>query len=118
MAMTTPTKPTLLWDGECGFCSRWIRRWQKATGDAVVYRPYQTALSEFPQVTEAECASAVRLVLPDGRVFSAAHAVLLALSIGGRAKWLLALYQRSGFFRSFAETAYRFVATNRSWMPF
>src|SRR5438045_4030351 len=30
MAMTAPDKPTLLWDGECGFCARWIRRWQKA----------------------------------------------------------------------------------------
>ena len=115
--MTTPDKPTLLWDGECGFCARWIRRWQKATGDAVEYRPYQEALSEFPQVSRADCAAAVQLILPDGLVFAAAHAVLQALALGGRAKRLLALYERCGIFRWCAETAYRFVAANRSWLP-
>lgn len=117
MAMTAPTKPTLLWDGECGFCSRWIRRWQNATGDAVEYYPYQEVLSEFPQVSKADCATAVQLVLPDGRVFSAAHAVLRVLALGGRIRWLLALYERSGLFRWCADIAYRFVAKNRSWLP-
>lgn len=117
MAMTKPNKPTMLWDGECGFCSRWIRRWQKATGDAVEYHPYQEVLTEFPQVREEECVKAVQLVLPDGSVLSAAHAVLQSLAIGGRAKWLIALYERSNFFRWCAEKAYRFVATNRSWLP-
>ena len=115
--MTSPDKPTMLWDGECGFCGRWIRRWKKATGEAVEYHPYQEVIGGFPQVRETDCARAVQLVLPDGRVFSAAHAVLQALAIGGRGKRLLALYERSAVFRWMAETAYRFVAANRSWLP-
>lgn len=117
MEITKPLKPTMLWDGECGFCSKWIRRWQKATGDAVVYHRYQDVLSEFPQVREEECENAVQLVLPDGRVLSAAYAVLQSLAIGGRAKWLLALYEHSRVFRWCTEKFYRFVATNRSWLP-
>jgi len=112
--MTTPAKPTLLWDGECGFCARWVRRWQKATGDAIDYRPYQEALAEFPQVRAADCVKAVQLVLPDGTVLSGAHAVFQTLAFGGRARWLLWLYQRSRWFRWWAEAAYRFVAANRS----
>lgn len=112
-----PLKPTMLWDGECGFCSHWIRRWQKATSDTVEYYPYQEVLSEFPQVSEADCKAAVQLVMPDGRVLSAAHAVLESLAVGGRATRMLALYERSRFFRGLTEAAYRFVAANRSWLP-
>jgi predicted DCC family thiol-disulfide oxidoreductase YuxK len=110
-------KPTMLWDGECGFCSHWIRRWEKATGDTVHYRPYQEALSDFPQVAEEECKKAVQLVLADGRVFMGAHAVLKSLAIGGRSKWLLSWYEHSRIFHWFADSAYRFVAANRSWLP-
>lgn len=112
-----PEKPIMLWDGDCGFCSRWIRRWQKATGDTVEYRPYQDALQEFPQVKEADCRQAVQLVLPDGRIFQAAQAVLKSLAIGGRSMWMLRLYERSRFFRWFTERLYRWVARNRSWLP-
>lgn len=107
----------MLWDGDCGFCFRWIQRWKKATGDAVVYRPYQEALQEFPQVREEDCRQAVQLILPDGRVFQAAHAVLQSLVIGGKAGWMLKLYHRSGLFRWLTERLYRFVARNRSWLP-
>lgn len=112
-----PEKPTLLWDGECGFCARWIRRWNRLTGDAVDYRVYQDALDEFPQIDEDACRRAVQLILPDGRVYSAAHAVLRAMNIGGRDFGLLFLYQRCGFFRRLAEAAYRFVARHRDRMP-
>jgi predicted DCC family thiol-disulfide oxidoreductase YuxK len=112
--MTTPAKPTLLWDGECGFCARWVRRWQKATGDAVDYRPYQDALAEFPQVRAADCVKAVQLVLPNGSILQGAHAVFQALVFGERARLALWLYRHSRVFRFCAEAAYRFVARNRS----
>ena len=117
MEMNLPTKPTLLWDGECVFCAHWIRRWEKVVGEAIDCRTYQEVISGFPQVGEADCAKAVQLILPDGRVFSAAHAVLQSLSLGGRSSWLLAFYERSRIFRLCAEAAYRFVAANRSWLP-
>jgi len=107
----------LLWDGDCRFCGAWIERWRKRTGEAVAYRPYQQAVRDFPQVSEAACERAVQLVLPDGRVFSAAHAVLRALAEAGRGRRLLALYEKFPPFRWAAEGAYRFVAANRSWLP-
>ena len=107
----------MLWDGECGFCSHWIQRWEKATGDTVEYLPYQEALPDFPQVTEGQCKKAVQLVLPDGQVYSGAHAVLKSLAMGGRAMRLLSWYEHSRIFHWLADTAYRFVAVNRSWLP-
>ena len=117
MEMNRPAKPTLLWDGECLFCAHWIRRWEKWVGPAIDYRTYQEAISDFPQVREADCEKAVQLILPDGRVYSAAHAVLRSLALGGRAPWLLVRYERSLAFRRCTEAAYRFVAANRSRLP-
>ena len=34
-------KPTLLYDGECGFCSMWIERWRAIRGDRVEYVTWQ-----------------------------------------------------------------------------
>ena len=112
--MKTPAKPTLLWDGDCGFCARWVKRWQKATGETVEYRPYQEALGEFPQVREADSVKAVQLVLADGTLLQGAHAVLQALAFGGHARGSLWLYRRCRLFRLCAEAAYRFIAANRS----
>jgi predicted DCC family thiol-disulfide oxidoreductase YuxK len=117
MEIKCPAKPILIWDGDCGFCAHWIRRWEGWVGDAVEYRPYQEVLGEFPQVEELECRKAVQLVLTDGSVLSAAHAVLKSLSLGGRAPRLLAAYEHSAVCRWIMETGYRFVAANRSWLP-
>ena len=32
-----PAKPLMIFDGDCRFCVFWIRRWQRATGEAVEY---------------------------------------------------------------------------------
>jgi predicted DCC family thiol-disulfide oxidoreductase YuxK len=34
----------MLFDGDCGFCRRWIGKWKELTGDRVRYAPYQLAL--------------------------------------------------------------------------
>ena len=34
---TPPPKPLMVFDGDCNFCTLWIRRWQQMTGDAVDY---------------------------------------------------------------------------------
>lgn len=115
--MMSTAKPTMLWDGDCGFCAHWIERWRKLTGDAVEYQAYQDALDRFPQVDGQACRKAVQLVMPDGSVLAAAHAVLQSLALGGRAEALLKLYRRSAVFRWLTESLYRFVAANRSWLP-
>ena len=36
-----PPKPLMIFDGDCRFCSIWIRRWKSSTGDQVDYLPSQ-----------------------------------------------------------------------------
>jgi len=81
----------------------------------VRYVPYQSALHEFPQMSETQCRAAVQLIMPDSLVFSGAHAVLKALSIAGHLTMLLLLYERVPLFRICAEGIYQFIAHRRSW---
>ncbi|MFT7578977.1 MAG: putative DCC family thiol-disulfide oxidoreductase YuxK [Myxococcota bacterium] len=68
--MTAPA--LLVFDGDCGFCKRWLARWQEHTGDSVVYAPFQSIQSD--QITAVEFAEAFHLFLPDGRVLRGAAA--------------------------------------------
>ncbi len=105
--------PIMLFDGDCGFCRRWIRRSSKLTGDRVRYAPYQEALIRYPQLTAQRCAAAVQLVLPDGTVLSGAHAVFRALDSAGKYRWLRRLYERRPLFARLAERFYQLVAHHR-----
>src|SRR5690348_7408747 len=65
-----PPKPLLVYDGDCAFCKLWVARWQEETGDAVDYAPLQQAAARFPQVPREEFERAVKLIEPDGSVWS------------------------------------------------
>lgn len=117
MPQMNPLIPTMLFDGDCPFCRHWVEKWRKIGLGKVVYKPYQQALLEFPQISEKQCQEAVQLILPDGRVLSGAHAVFTALAIAGRSRFLLRWYEQVPFFRRISQAFYRFVAKNRSWLP-
>jgi predicted DCC family thiol-disulfide oxidoreductase YuxK len=107
-------KPTLIYDGECGFCSRWIERWRLSTGDRVDYVTSQEASPKFPGISGGELAEAVQWVGADGERLSGAPAVFAALatsSASGRA--LRTLYEDTPAFARAADAAYGFVARNR-----
>ncbi len=83
-------RPTLLFDGDCGICRRWVAYWRMLTEERVVYRPYQEAAADFPTLAEQDLARAIFLVEPDGEIFSGAAATFRLLRmaeakpIGGR----------------------------------
>ena len=103
----------MLYDGECGFCRRWIVKWQRLSAGNISYEPYQDALSKFPNVSEEECARAVQLIMPNGTHYSAARAVLEALDYAGKYRFLLHAYKKMPCFAAIAEWMYRLVAQQR-----
>jgi predicted DCC family thiol-disulfide oxidoreductase YuxK/uncharacterized membrane protein YphA (DoxX/SURF4 family) len=113
-----PLKPLLVFDGDCHFCRRWIARWQRDTGDAVSYLPFQdeTIFARFPEIPREDFAHYVQLILPDGSVRSGAEAVFCALAEGGRERWLYRFYQKSEGFAEFSELIYEEVARHRSFL--
>jgi predicted DCC family thiol-disulfide oxidoreductase YuxK len=111
--MNQAQRPLLIYDGDCGFCGYWARYWQRLTGEAVEYRPYQEVAEQYPKITRADFQRAVQYVTPGGQHASAAEASFLTLSHArGKGIWLW-LYRRVPGFGPAAEVAYAFVAAHR-----
>lgn len=114
--LPAPNSTWVLWDGECGLCSRfarWVERHDRHARLHVI--PYQDAPA--PPMTPAlhdACASAVHLVTPSGAIYRAGDAVLAVLGIlgWGRAARLL---RRRPFIWAI-EIGYRWVADHRPFV--
>src|SRR6204780_322679 len=107
-------RPLLVYDADCGFCVYWARYWQKLTGDAVNYQPYQEVAPQHPQISLTDFQRGVQYITPDGRHASAAEASFLTLSHArGKGFWLT-LYKKLPGFAAIAEWIYAFIAAHRS----
>ncbi len=106
----------MVFDGDCNFCTLWIRRWQQMTGDAVDYLPAQDPRipAQFPEIPREQFDTAVQLIEPDGVIYSGAEAVFRALAQNPNRQRPLRTYENSRAFASFTEWAYRLVAQNRT----
>jgi lipase maturation factor 1 len=104
----------MIWDGECHFCERWIERWREITAGKVDYVTYQEAAARFPEIPVEQFKRAVAFIEPDGEVFFAAEAVYRSLRYRSSRKWLAWSYDCVPGFAVISETAYKFIAHNRS----
>ncbi|HTQ49647.1 MAG TPA: lipase maturation factor family protein [Candidatus Acidoferrales bacterium] len=114
---TPPPKPLMVYDGDCNFCTLWIRRWQQLTGSTVDYLPAQDPAipARFPEIPREHFDTAVQLVESDGVVYSGAEAVFRTLANSPNRKWLLRIYTDSPAFADSTEWAYGLVARNRTF---
>ena len=107
----------MIYDGDCNFCSLWIHRWQRATGDHLDYLPFQdpSVAARFPEVPRGQFETAVQLVEQDGHVYGGAEAVLRALAHQPHEGWLLDWYEHRPVFARATEWGYRLVARHRGF---
>ena len=106
-------RPTLVYDGDCGICRYWVDYWQGLTGDRIVYRPYQEAASDFPDIPRDAFARAIQLIEADGSVYSGAAATYRVLrQAPGRGAWWW-LYAHAPGFAPASEWAYGFFSRRR-----
>ncbi len=108
-----PTKPVLIWDGECHFCRRWIERWKEMTGADLDYETSQNLGDRFPEIPREEFEQSVILVEPDGAVQRGAAAVLRSLRCRSSKRWLAWSYEHVPGFAALAEGFYQLIAANR-----
>lgn len=111
----------MIYDGDCGFCTLWIHRWQCATGESVDYLPSQDPqiAERFPEIPRSEFETSVQLIETDGTVYNGAEAVFKSLSRNADFHWLLDIYQVCPPLAHFTEWSYRLVARHRtlfSWL--
>jgi predicted DCC family thiol-disulfide oxidoreductase YuxK len=103
----------LVYDGDCAFCAIWVRYWQRLTGEAVTYRPYQEAAADYPGIAPQEFSHASQYITPDGRYAGAAEASFRVLSHApGKGFWLT-LYQKLPGFAALTEFVYAIIAAHR-----
>ncbi|MBZ0210672.1 MAG: lipase maturation factor family protein [Hyphomicrobium sp.] len=108
-----PSRPTFVYDGDCGICRTWVDYWRRLTGDAVVYRPYQDAAGDLPEIPIEDFKHAVQLIEPDGQVPSGAAATFRLLSYApARGAWWW-VYRTVPGFAPLSEWAYSFLSRRR-----
>ena len=111
------TRPVLVYDGDCGICTRsveWAERHLTRDVDVVAF---QDADLDALGLTRQQCERAVQWVARDGQISSAHHAVGELLAASGR-RWLpLAFLARTPPFSWVAGACYRWVAANRHRLP-
>jgi len=111
-----PTKPILVYDGDCNFCRYWASRWKQKAGnetECIALQDGQIA-SRFPEIPHREWESAVHLIDTTGAVYSGAEAVFRFQSRSPAHRLLLKLYVKSKVFAALCEAVYMLVARNRS----
>jgi predicted DCC family thiol-disulfide oxidoreductase YuxK len=113
-----PSKPLLVFDGDCHFCRRWVERWRELTAGAVEYASFQEVASRFPEISREAFENAVHFIERDGTVYRAAEAVFRSLGTLRGGRWLLWCYQHVPGFAAITEIAYRVVAHNRQFASF
>jgi predicted DCC family thiol-disulfide oxidoreductase YuxK len=106
-------RPTLIYDGECGICTRWVQYWERLTGGQVDYRPYQEAASDYPSIPLDDFRRAIQFIEPDGQRHAGAAATyrVLRYAPGRRGWWWL--YTHVPGVAPAAERAYNFFARRR-----
>src|SRR5438874_5195602 len=108
-----PSKPLIIWDGECHFCRRWIERWREITRDAVDYATSEESAERFPEIPREQFERSVIYIETDGSVFLGAEAVFRSLRCRSSRKWLAWSYDHVPGFAAVSESLYRIIAFNR-----
>src|SRR5690349_8899211 len=114
MATPDASKPAVIFDGDCGFCRYWVRRWQDRAAQTVEFFAFQDPVvpARYPNVSIERARRAVQFVDVDGSVSEGAEAVFRVLASGGRTL-PLRVYDALPPFAFAAELAYRIVAAHR-----
>jgi len=103
----------LIFDGECGFCRRWVRfmtSWFAKHPTPVAWQ--QANLGELG-LTPEQCNAAVQFVSADLRISSGSDAAARVLIVAGLPFNIAGFVMLLPGVRNIAQWAYRWVANNR-----
>ncbi|WP_053644382.1 MULTISPECIES: thiol-disulfide oxidoreductase DCC family protein [unclassified Streptomyces] len=111
------TRPVLVYDGDCGFCTASVAVARRLLRPACEFTPWQSADLASLGVPRERAEYEALWVTPDGAVHGGAQAVArLLLRTGGGWAVLGAVLARAPV-RWIAHAAYRVVANNRQRLP-
>lgn len=108
---------TLVYDGDCGFCTTCVRFIERRISTSAEIVPWQFADLDELGVDQAAAQDAVQWVAPDGTV-AGGHEAVASLLIDAGGVWRpLGRLMLLPVIRTVAAAAYRLVANNRHRLP-
>lgn len=114
--MSMRTRPVLVYDGDCGFCTRCVRVVERIHANADIVA-WQFADLDDLGLTQAEASDAVQWVEPDGTVRGGHEAVAAILMNSGRLWRPFGRVMLLPGVSWLAARVYRLVAHNRHRLP-
>lgn len=108
------TTPTVVFDGDCAFCTSSARRLERWSREALHVVPWQRADLELLGLSEEQCRAAVQFVGPGGA--SSGGAAIASALDHCRFPWRAAA-PLLRINRAFTEWCYAKVASNRHRLP-
>lgn len=111
-----PQTALMIYDGECGFCTYWARRWRQKVGPSLEITPLQNEATRPEGYTQQTLEEAVHLVSTDGEIYRGAEAVFHAFAMRRGRGLGLWLYRYLPGFRPISELFYRWVANHRMFV--
>jgi predicted DCC family thiol-disulfide oxidoreductase YuxK len=111
------TRPVLLFDGDCAFCTSCVRLVEKMIGPDAEIVAWQFADLAALGVSEEQAAAAVQWVRPDGAVRSGHEAIAAMLGSSGPIWRIVGRVLLLPGISWTAAQAYRLVAANRHRLP-
>jgi len=115
--MASMTSPVLLYDGDCGFCTRSVQFIERRVPTSAEIVAYQFADLPALGVSEEQASYEVVWIAGDARTYGGAQAVAMLLIDAGGAWKALGAIGRVPPFRWVAHGLYRLVANNRYRLP-
>lgn len=110
-------RPVLVYDGDCGICTKCVGFVERHLTEDVDIIAFQHADLAGLGLTADQCEAAVQWVQPDGRT-SAAHLAVGDLLKASGWRWRpFAFLAQTRPFSWVAAAAYRWIATNRQRLP-
>ena len=110
-----PRRSTLVYDGHCSFCRRWVARIARMDRSGTfefVARQTEGLTERFPKLVEGDFNTGMRLITPDDAIHvgaDAAHQIVRRLRYGRRIAWL---YRVPGI-HWLTRAVYAWIAANR-----
>lgn len=117
---SAPSKPLLIYDGDCNFCKFWILRWQRATASRIDFLPSQDpdVKRRFPEIPPEAFDESVQFIETNGTVYHGAEAAFRSLTHTRFWAWTFLVYEHVPGARPITEWSYHFVSKHRPAFSF
>ncbi len=109
------SKPILIFDGDCEFCSKLAMRWKYKAADRLDFAPYQNIGHKFPEISTEQFERTIYLIQSQDDVIKGAEAVYKVLYFSGK-PYFFKLYKKFSCFAKISECFYNFVSRNRKYV--